>query len=486
MGALVEPMSEHPPARQQDASAREFLYDRINYERTRSVPYRSRRFKLDRMRSLLERLGHPERAFPAVHIAGTKGKGSTANMVASMLHAAGHRTGLYTSPHLSQIEERFIVNQSACRPEQLTRLLAEIRPIVLEMDDQQQDSGGGPTYFEMATATAFLFFQRQEVDVAVIEVGLGGRLDSTNVCHPIVSVITSISLDHTRQLGSTLAAIAAEKAGIIKQGVPVITGVRHSEPLDVIRRVAGDGQAPIAVLGRDFDFDYHPRPNVQSPVDPRQRPITSSLDFRLPLDGSEVDLREVELRLLGRHQAANAAVALATVHRLERQGWSLPNRAVREGLALTRCPARVECVATDPVTILDAAHNVASIQALVDTLDTHFPRHGGVLLFATSIDKKAREMLRLLLPRFDHVILTRYLNNPRAVDPLQLLSWSKETRSQMALEHCHLYSAPDPTDAWRNAQSLATPQSLLVVTGSFFLASEIREQLPVESAPTVG
>ena len=241
-------------------SASDFLFGRINYERTPGVPYRSRRFKLHRMRQLAARLGHPEQAFPAIHIAGTKGKGSTAAMVASVLAAAGYRIGLYTSPHLYRLEERFVVDGRPCDEETIISLLARLQPIVLELDEQARQQGDpqGPTYFEITTAAALVHFRDQQVDAAVLEVGLGGRLDSTNICLPVVTAITSISFDHTRQLGTTLAAIAREKAGIIKPGIPLITGVTQPEPFGVIEQIARDHDAELLALGRDFDFDYLP------------------------------------------------------------------------------------------------------------------------------------------------------------------------------------------------------------------------------------
>ncbi|MHB8862477.1 MAG: bifunctional folylpolyglutamate synthase/dihydrofolate synthase, partial [Pirellulaceae bacterium] len=248
-------------------SASDFLFGRINYERTRGVPYCSRVFKLHRMQQLVARLGHPERTFPAIHIAGTKGKGSTAAMIASVLQAGGFRIGLYTSPHLQRLEERFVVDGRPCDEETLVRLLAHLQPTILELDEQarQEREQQGPTYFEITTAAALIHFRDQRVDAAVLEVGLGGRLDSTNICQPIVTAITSISFDHTRQLGNTLSAIAREKAGIIKPGIPLITGVTQPEPFGVIQQVARDNGAPLLALGRDFDFDYWPElPDAQA------------------------------------------------------------------------------------------------------------------------------------------------------------------------------------------------------------------------------
>ncbi|MEX0613266.1 MAG: Mur ligase family protein, partial [Pirellulales bacterium] len=214
------PLPSHP-ARQ---AALHWLMGRINYERTALIAYQERQLKLDRMRQLLTRLGQPDAGMKIVHVAGTKGKGSTAAMIAGMLTAAGYRTGLFSSPHLERIEERFAVDGQPCTADELVALVNRLRPVAHAMDEEAAADGdptAGPTYFDVTTAMALLHFVEREVDAAVLEVGLGGRLDSTNVCLPAVSVITSISFDHMKQLGNTLAAIAREKAGIIKPGVPV-------------------------------------------------------------------------------------------------------------------------------------------------------------------------------------------------------------------------------------------------------------------------
>jgi len=220
--------SEHE--RHQAALA--FLHARIDYERALFVPYGEREFRLEGMRELLARLGDPQERFAIVHVAGTKGKGSTAAMIAAVLSAAGHRAGLYSSPHLQQIEERVAIDGQPCTAAELTSLVETMRPIVDEMDQwagQNPSNEARLTYFDLITAMALVHFANRGVHFALLEVGMGGRLDSTNVCRPAVSVITSISFDHTRQLGNTLTAIAREKAGIVKPGVPVVSGASATE-----------------------------------------------------------------------------------------------------------------------------------------------------------------------------------------------------------------------------------------------------------------
>ncbi|MCO6456100.1 MAG: bifunctional folylpolyglutamate synthase/dihydrofolate synthase [Pirellulaceae bacterium] len=459
-----------------------FLYDRINYERTASVPYRSHQFKLERMRNLLDRLGNPHLDLPIIHVAGTKGKGSTAAFLSSMLTASGYRTGLYTSPHLERLEERFAIDGMACPSEELVKLVGEVRAAVEPLDRDALAHGrpdAQATYFELTTAVAFLYFRRQRVDAAVLEVGLGGRLDSTNVCQPRVAVITSISFDHTVQLGNTLAQIAGEKAGIIKPGLPVVSGVLDSEAADVIRARAVELNCPLHVLGQQFGFDF--RPAASEPTgrsagaagEPGGAPVAGCLDywesclesFRLP---------GLRLGLLGRHQAANAAVAIAAFRQFDRNDSPPALAAIRQGLAAARCPARIEVVAHNPTIILDTAHNVASIAALVETLRDTFAPCRRTLLLAASRDKDIRGMLRLLLPHFDSVHLTRYRTNPRAAEPQWLARLAGELLAEMPGAAPRLHTWDDPQAAWLAARQQTAAHELLCVTGSFFLAGELR------------
>jgi dihydrofolate synthase / folylpolyglutamate synthase len=543
------------PSERHEAALR-FLLDRIDYERTQSMPCSEEALKLDRMRELLARLGNPHEPIPVIHVAGTKGKGSTAAMIAAILSAAGHHSGLFTSPHLDRIEERIITDAQPCSAEELADLVELVRPEVEAMDRRtdipvchipgegekgtgpicaQHPAGRsgkldlspfpphGPTYFEIVTAMALCHFARRRVDAAVLEVGMGGRLDSTNVCTPCVSIITSISFDHTKQLGGTLAAIAAEKAGIIKPGVPVVSGVDADEPREVIRRVARQNGCRLVELGVDFNFDYHPPRHLELGESPARldfRCVQSSDHSRglaapgearttsktgepedtfrgLLAPGYFTDyFSDIALSLIGRHQAANAAVALTTVEELRRAGWTIPETAVRRGLAAVVWPARVEVVGRRPAVVLDAAHNAASIAALIETLDESFSAPRRLLVFATTQEKDLRGMLSRLLGRFDHVIFTRYVNNPRGVPPEELQAVAvgcvlASTRSTdqlsdqpRACEHApyegrttEVEIASTPADAWNAVHRLARPDDLVCVTGSFFLAAEMRRQI---------
>jgi dihydrofolate synthase/folylpolyglutamate synthase len=462
--------------------ALDFLFSRIDYERAASVPYGRREFRLDRMRELLARLDNPHEAFPIVHIAGTKGKGSTAAMIAAVLTAAGYRTGLYTSPHLERVEERVAIDGRACSAEELIELVDRVRLAVDAMDRGADvaRTAGRPTYFEITTALAMVQFARRHVDAAVIEVGLGGRLDSTNVCRPAVSVITTISYDHMKQLGNTLTSIAREKAGIVKPGVPVVSGVLDAEPRAVIAATAAQRGCALAQLGEHFDFVYAP------PRDLQDGPGRGAMRFCSRASGHEHSYNDVELGLLGRHQAVNAAVALAAVSQLRARGWSVPEEAVRAGLVEVSWPARVEVVARRPAVIIDAAHNAASIASLLATLEESFAARRRWLIFATTQDKPVREMLAQLLPRFDGVILTRYFNNPRYVPVEELGAMAAEVavaldRSGPGLRPS-IECCASPADAWQLVRSRTTHDDLICVTGSFFLAAELRQAIMPKSS----
>ena len=448
-------------------AALDFLLSRIDYERSVAVPYGESEYRLDRMRELLERLDRPDRRYPIVHVAGTKGKGSTSAMTAAALTACGLTTGLFTSPHLEKLEERFAVDGDPCSGAELATLVERLKPVVAVMDDEahrRTPAEAGPTYFELTTAMALMLFADRDCDAAVLEVGMGGRLDSTNVCQSTVSVITSISFDHTKQLGDTLAAIAWEKAGIIKAGVPVVSGVMGHEPRSVIERVARERGSRLIQRGREFDFTYRPPTHLE------QRHTCGEVDFSWGDATQTKAWTGVELGLLGRHQAANAATALAVIEELRRLGWNLGEADVRRGLRDLQWPARVEVVARRPCVVFDAAHNAASIEALLATLDESFAVGRRYLLFATTQEKDVGGMLRLLLPKFDRVVLTRYKQNPRGVPVDELAA------AAAATTHANWEPADDPQSAWQAIRGFGpTADDLVCVTGSFFIAAQMRK-----------
>ena len=443
-----------PPSDRDRAVA--WLDRRVNFERVPPVGSAASTFGLAGMRRLLAAVGSPHERVPVVHVAGTKGKGSTVAMLAAILEEAGHRVGRYLSPHVHALEERISVAGAAISPADLAAALEAVKPAVEALDTAAARRGRrGPTWFEVVTAAAFVHFARARVDVAVLETGLGGRLDATNVSRPLVSVITSISLDHMAVLGRTVGRIATEKAGIIKRGCPVVSGAAHPSARRVIAATAARRRAALLQVGRDFTATYEPGDD--------------------PLGGgwavvTEAGREPVRYRLAmpGRHQADNAALAVVTAHRLDSRGLRVPPQAIERGLARVRLPARIERVSERPLVVVDAAHNVASMRSLIDTLAPALePVRSRVLLFAASGDKQIEEMLALAAGRFDHVVVTRYATNPRAAPTERLVAACRRA----GLPEPRV--AESPAAALAAATSLAGRRGIVCVAGSFFLAAEI-------------
>lgn len=414
-----------------------WLWSRINFERV-GVPRGLREVKLDRIRQVLDRLGNPEARLKIVHVAGTKGKGSTCTLIASILQAASYKVGLYTSPHLERFEERIAVNGAACSPADVVRLVERLRPVAEEVDSLCGGSERGPTFFDIVTAMGFLHFAEQEVDYAVIEVGLGGRLDSTNACTPVVCAITSIGMDHMKQLGNTLVAIASEKSGIIKPGIPVVSGVTGRGPQSVIAVKADEVGARLIQLGSQ--------------------------------EAPHPALRDLALTLRGNHQRSNATVALAVIDQLRDQGATITEQALRTGLTTAKIPARIELIPGEPAVIIDAAHNDTSAAALAATLAADFFNSERTLILAISRDKDAGAVVEALRGSFERFIITNFVNNPRALAAAELA----EIVAHVGVPRERIHTAPDPTSAWRLAQEITPSDGMIVVTGSFFLAAELR------------
>jgi dihydrofolate synthase/folylpolyglutamate synthase len=442
-------------------------FGRINYEQR--SPRRSD-LTLDRMRALLEHLGNPQQRLRVVHVAGSKGKGSISAMLETVLRRAGYRTGLFTSPHLTRVEERIQVDGVPIRPDELAEVMADVDRAARAVDARLPAGAHGVTFFEVATALGFAHFVRRRVEVAVVEVGLGGRFDSTNVCRPLLAVIASISFDHTQQLGNTLALIAAEKAGIVKPGRPTVSGARDPAARTVIEQVCRERRSPLRQLDADFSYEYEPGEVTAATEQPA---------------GVRVAMRRrrwprLTLGLLGEHQAANAAVALAAVEELRQQGLPVSDAALAAGLAEVRWPARLEVVRRRPLVVLDCAHNDASARALAAALETSFPEHqaGGqapasprrFLVFAGSSDKDLACILTILAPHFTHSYLTRFAS-PRAVAPERLAAILRGV-SELTFTLC-----PDAATALRQALDAAEPGDLICITGSVFLAGELRPLL---------
>ena len=425
------------------------LHGRINYERRMPGKYAAADFKLDRMAALLRSLGDPQLQTPCVHVAGTKGKGSVATAAASVLTAAGTRTGLFTSPHVRHFEERIRVDGGYPPVGILEAAFGEVFAAVEELDA----SGDHATYFEIATGLAWCVFRAAGCRVAVMEVGLGGRLDSTNLCRPLVCCVTSISRDHAKLLGDTLRKIAAEKAGILKAGVPVVSGA-GGPAAGVIRARAADLGCRLWTLGDQIRA-------VPSQVDPL---LPRAVDVRTPRG-----VWRLPVVLPGRHQEWNAALVAGVLDSLPEDLRPGQDAATR-GLGSLSVPLRIEVVRRRPLTVLDAAHNGASVAALRAALK-RTPRARTWLLFGTSGDKHVEDMLRELEGFADRVLVTAFVKNPRAVPAGELAGRVRQAWGG------DVTSAETPAEALRLIEAEIAGDDLLVVTGSFFLAGEARELL---------
>jgi dihydrofolate synthase / folylpolyglutamate synthase len=441
----------------------EYLLSRIDYERVTGIAFSSDDQKLDRMRRLLEQIGNPHDGLRVIHIAGTKGKGSTSVMAAAILTAAGQKTGLFTSPHVSAFEERMVVDGKAPSSPHFVDLVNRLLEPIERMD--RAPDGPGPTYFELATALAWLYFRDCRADLAVLEVGLGGRLDATNLCDPHVCVITNISRDHTNVLGHTTTDIAREKAGIVKASIPTISGVAAGPAGDVVEQTCHRLASPLYRLEREITWRFDPR---EESSDGRENGTSQRRHFEVQTPWGKWTGLQIPLR--GDHQAGNAALAVAATTLLQERGVSITRAAVATGLSEVRWPARIEVLRNDPTVLVDAAHNWASTEALLATLEKDFSQATRrILIFAATREKDVNGMLRILLPWFDCVVLTQYQTNPRGV-PVEELAAMVQATSQ---QPCHL--ALDAGCAWRLACHLADRSDLICATGSFFIASEMRD-----------
>jgi dihydrofolate synthase/folylpolyglutamate synthase len=441
------------------AQASAWLESLINVERLPELPYS--RLGLDPIRQLLARVGDPQRDLCVIHVAGSKGKGSTALFAEAILGAAGQRVGTFTSPHLERWTERFRIGGEEVSGGALASALACLRPHVEAL--AKEGPALAPTYFDVITAAAFLLFRDAAVDWTVIEVGLGGRLDSTNVVEPAVACITTIELEHTDRLGTTHAAIAGEKAGVLKRGRPAVIGTLPPDALAVVEERARALGAPLSRLGREFWSE-----------------VTSS-----SVSGVQLVLRDGSLEVkttlstLGVHQAANAALALACVRRAA-PDWSRDAlaRAAGAGLAAARLPGRVELLGCRPWLVVDGAHTVESARALACALEPLAPRRSRLVLSVSS-GKDLGGILSAVLPGFDEIFVTR-ADAQRSFDPFQVADAIRAAGSQATV-----HAVPNPFLALRAAREGLSERDLLCATGSLYLAGIARRVLaPPAREPT--
>lgn len=403
---------------------------------------------LDRMRRLLSDLGDPHHRFRSIHIAGTNGKGSTAAYIVSILEASGGRVGLYTSPHLERFTERILISGEEIPTEQVARYMEKILSII-----QAAGADFKPTYFEVTTALAFAYFAEMGVELAVVETGLGGRLDATNVVVPEICVITNVALEHTEYLGNTVEEIAREKAGIIKKGVEVLTAESNPRALAVIEEICRRQSSRLSRLGPDFQVEV---------VAPRRSQDLQTFNYL----GVDHRWEGLTISLLGAYQLKNAGLALAVIESLLRKGWNVSQAALRNGLSAARWPGRMEIVSSDPFVIIDGAHNPHAVQALVSTLEKEIVYRRLILVIGILQDKDILTVVTPLLAHTDALILTKpqYF---RGADPQTVLKMVEREGLQVCVRE-------EIPDAINHALSLYEPGDLILITGSLYTVGEAR------------
>ncbi|MBU0494930.1 MAG: bifunctional folylpolyglutamate synthase/dihydrofolate synthase [Chloroflexi bacterium] len=415
------------------------------------------RERMPRLRYLLRRLGNPQNRYAILHVGGTSGKGSTVTLLAAILQAAGHRTGLHTSPYLQSPTEKLVVNGQPASLAQLTEAVEACRSLFEEM--REDSVVGRLRYSDVWVALPLVYFAQAQVDYAVIEVAMGGRYDYTNLVEPIVSAITTVDYDHLLPLGSTLPEIAWHKAGIIKLGVPAVTGVTQPELLSILREESERQAAPFFQVGKDTQYVI------------RQLDQNGS---RFDFHGLDGDLwRDLHVSMLGAHQVANAAVAITALQAAQRYGQiDLAEPAVRAGLEQARFPGRLEIVQRRPLVLLDGAHNPEKMTSLRHALDTLFPARRCILVMGAMATKDVVPLVAPIAPLADHIITTApHIPGKDAIDPALMAHALREQGwgSQITSE-------PDPLEAVEQALAWAGDDDLIVVTGSLYLVGEVRER----------
>jgi dihydrofolate synthase / folylpolyglutamate synthase len=454
---VLPPVPVPAPGANSFAKSMRFLNTLSDYERLRIVRYNVETFNLDRMKTLLRKLGNPQDKFRSVHVAGTKGKGSTCAMVAAMLQACGYKVGLYTSPHLVDIRERIAINGEMISQTDFGRMARLVQPIVAHSKPM-------PTYFDTLTAMAFKYFAERKVDIAIVETGLGGRLDSTNVIMPEVTAITSISKDHMAQLGTTTRQIATEKAGIFKHGIPAVSVIQDPEAEAALKAVAEKVGAPLDFCGTTIEFSY--RFESSRMLGPHNRVCLNTPNSKF---------EHLAVPMIGEHQAINCGLALCILDRLKTRGIAINDARAMEGLAKVSLPGRMEMLSQTPRVIADGAHNAASLDALMRAIGQHIPYDSMVLIFGCCADKDVPGMLERLTSGADKVIFTR-VDNVRSADPHELAARYVELYGKMA------QVAETLEDALSIANRAVTKEDLISITGSFYLVGEAKKLFAAKAA----
>ncbi len=436
-------------------SALKYIYEQVNFERMRKIRIRPEMFQLDRMRALCEALGNPQDQVRAVHIVGTKGKGSTVAMLSASLQECGYVVGAYTSPHLTDIRERICINNSLIAHADFTELTKRVAAAAATLGEHQ-----GVSFFEILTAMAFCYFADQAVDIAIIEAGLGGRLDSTNVITPVVTAVTSISKDHTHILGEELTSIALEKAGVFKPGVPVVSIQQEADVDEVFRTHAEEVGTTFEVCGKEIDYSARFETSADLGAHTRVCITTDTSRFE-----------HLPCPLQGEHQALNCGLALAILDKLRSRGFEMDDNDVIRGLVKTTLSGRMEMVWTDPRILIDGAHNASAIKALIRSVGAHISYDSLVMIFGCAEDKDVTEMLKCISLGADKIIFVRAKTNPRSLPAEDLQRLFAQISGKMT------QTAETVEEAVNLAARAVSREDLICVTGSFFLAGEAKKHL---------
>ncbi len=429
-------------------SAVRYLNSLTNYERVARAQYTPSNFSVARMTRILSALGRPHRSFKSVHIAGTKGKGSTATMLAGMLTACGFKVGLYTSPHILNIRERIVINGKMIPESAFARAVAAVAEVTTKA------RVSAPTYFEVITAAAFRYFAAEEVDIAVVETGMGGRLDATNVLMPEVVGITSISYDHTPQLGDDLMSIAREKAAIIKKGSAVVSAPQAADAREMIHEAAMGANATLRYSNEEVDFSYR-----------FEFSRSAGRHARICMTTPTSRFEHLHVPLLGEHQATNCCLALRMLDVLKSRGFAVDDQQAMVGLSQVQLKGRMQIICDEPQILVDGAHNAASIYALMRAIGQHIPYDSMVVIFGCQKDKDIAGMIHRLQVGADKMIFT-HSGSPRSADPAELAARYTEHTGKMA------QVGETIEEAMRIATSAITPEDLICITGSFYLVGK--------------
>lgn len=456
-----------PDINQKYQLALDYLYGFVDYSLSRQLRYSPEKFNLDRMRKLMTLMGNPQDQYPVIHIAGTKGKGSTAAMIANILHEAGYETGLYTSPHLQDFAERIQVDGRPITHEELVVFVEKIKPFVAQVEEI--------TTFEITTAIAFMAFHARKVAVAVIEVGLGGRLDATNIVDPLVSVITSLSFDHMNVLGDSITQIAAEKGGIIKHGKPVILAPQWKEAREVIEDICESKQAPLTVIGRDYFYSERSHSLAGQNFIVWSREEQDLINDYISSGGrSDWEPEHYAIPLLGFHQVENAATAYAVIEVLRSKGLKISGADIRNGFSSVIWPGRFEVINKEPLILVDSAHNQDSALRLRLAMDDYLNGKPVILLFGASEDKDVRGMFTHLLPRVRLVVATKS-THPRAMEPDILVELANQFGKKALLTQ-------SVEEGLKIAIEQAGRETAIMIAGSVFVAAAAREIILTKSS----